>query len=46
MQKFGRMLHLLWRGLTSNAGIFALKYGLVSIALWVPAIATQASGKF
>lgn len=38
VQKFGRRLAVLWRGLTSASGIFALKFGIVSIALWVPAV--------
>ncbi|EIW70668.1 hypothetical protein TREMEDRAFT_73534 [Tremella mesenterica DSM 1558] len=37
-QRFGRRLFLLWKGVTSNAGVFALKYAIVSVALWVPAV--------
>ncbi|GFZ43623.1 hypothetical protein JCM24511_01343, partial [Saitozyma sp. JCM 24511] len=37
-QKFGRRLAALWRILSSSNGIFALKYALVSIAIWVPAV--------
>jgi hypothetical protein len=35
----------MWKGVTSPEGIFALKYALVSIALWVPAVA-PASAQF
>jgi hypothetical protein len=38
-QKLGRGLHAMWKGVSSPEGIFALKYALVSIALWVPAVA-------
>ncbi|WWC66524.1 uncharacterized protein I206_100427 [Kwoniella pini CBS 10737] len=37
-QKFGRTLYHTWQGLTGPSGLFALKYALVSIALWVPAV--------
>ncbi|OCF73911.1 hypothetical protein I204_05757 [Kwoniella mangroviensis CBS 8886] len=37
-QRFGRSLHHLWQGLTGASGVFALKYGLVSVALWIPAV--------
>lgn len=42
-QKLGRHVHTIWRGVSSAEGIFALKYGLVSIALWVPAVAPRSS---
>jgi hypothetical protein len=29
----------MWKGVSSAEGIFALKYALVSIALWAPAVA-------
>lgn len=37
-QRFGRRLAALWNGLVSAQGIFALKYALLTIGLWVPAI--------
>ena len=45
LQKLGRFLHTIFKGVTSPEGIFALKYALVSIALWVPAVA-PASAQF
>jgi hypothetical protein len=44
-QKLGRKVHSAWRGVSSPEGIFALKYALVSIALWVPQVA-PASAQF
>ncbi|KIR70920.1 hypothetical protein I310_05332 [Cryptococcus deuterogattii CA1014] len=38
LQRLGRHIYTLWKGLTGNSGIFALKYALVSIALFVPAV--------
>lgn len=38
VQRFGRGLYRLWQGLTGVNGIFALKYGIVSIALWIPQV--------
>ncbi|ORY33700.1 hypothetical protein BCR39DRAFT_592676 [Naematelia encephala] len=38
VQKFGRSLHAVWHTLSSPNGIFALKYGLVSVALWIPQV--------
>ncbi|KAK8866031.1 hypothetical protein IAR55_001182 [Kwoniella newhampshirensis] len=37
-QKFGRRLAVIWKGATGPAGLFALKYAIVSIALWIPAV--------
>ncbi|WVF70551.1 hypothetical protein IAT40_005342 [Kwoniella sp. CBS 6097] len=37
-QRFGRSIYHLWQGMTSDSGLFALKYALVSIALWIPAV--------
>ncbi|WVR05967.1 hypothetical protein IAU60_002995 [Kwoniella sp. DSM 27419] len=37
-QKFGRSIYTLWKGLSGNSGLFALKYALVSIALWIPQV--------
>lgn len=37
-QRFGRSIHTIWRGLTGVNGIFALKYGIVSMALWIPQV--------
>ncbi|WWC86361.1 uncharacterized protein L201_001236 [Kwoniella dendrophila CBS 6074] len=37
-QRFGRSVHHIWQGLTGASGLFALKYGLVSVALWIPAV--------
>ncbi|KAJ9113890.1 hypothetical protein QFC19_000084 [Naganishia cerealis] len=38
LQRFLRTIGLVWRWQSSPEGLFALKYSLVSIALWVPAI--------
>lgn len=38
LHRFSRSLHTLWRHLSSPEGIFALKYGLVSIAMWTPQV--------
>ncbi|ADV25553.1 Conserved hypothetical protein [Cryptococcus gattii WM276] len=38
LQRLGRHIYTLWKGLTGHSGIFALKYALVSIALFVPAV--------
>lgn len=38
LQRFGRGLYSLWRGLTGVNGIFALKYGIVTMALWTPQV--------
>ncbi len=38
LQRGGRGLASIWDVLTSAHGIFALKYGLVSVALWVPTV--------
>ncbi|WWC58457.1 uncharacterized protein I303_100999 [Kwoniella dejecticola CBS 10117] len=37
-QRFGRSIYHLWQGLTGPSGLFALKYALVSVALWIPAV--------
>lgn len=37
-QRFLRTIGLAWRWQSSPEGLFALKYALVSIALWIPAI--------
>ncbi|WVQ97371.1 hypothetical protein IAU59_004483 [Kwoniella sp. CBS 9459] len=37
-QRFGRSIYHIWQGMTSDSGLFALKYALVSIALWIPAV--------
>ncbi|OCF31124.1 hypothetical protein I316_07256 [Kwoniella heveanensis BCC8398] len=37
-QRFGRSIYHLWQGMSSNTGLFALKYALVSLALWIPAV--------
>ncbi|BEJ11424.1 hypothetical protein CspHIS471_0108460 [Cutaneotrichosporon sp. HIS471] len=37
-QKVGRVVSTTMRAATGNNGIFALKYGIVSVALWVPAV--------
>ncbi|KAK4688328.1 hypothetical protein P7C73_g1783, partial [Tremellales sp. Uapishka_1] len=37
-QKFGRKVAAVWGGVTSVEGAFALKYALVSVALWVPQV--------
>ncbi|WRT64249.1 uncharacterized protein IL334_001180 [Kwoniella shivajii] len=37
-QNFGRLIYQLWQGATGASGLFALKYALVSIALWIPAV--------
>ncbi|BEI95918.1 hypothetical protein CcaverHIS631_0108670 [Cutaneotrichosporon cavernicola] len=44
-QKVGRVVSTAMRAATGNNGIFALKYGLVSVALWVPAVC-KSSAKF
>ncbi|GHJ86374.1 hypothetical protein NliqN6_2776 [Naganishia liquefaciens] len=38
LQRFLRTIGLAWRWQSSPQGLFALKYSLVSIALWVPAV--------
>ncbi|KAJ9117013.1 hypothetical protein QFC22_004671 [Naganishia vaughanmartiniae] len=38
LQRFLRTIGLAWRWQSSPEGLFALKYALVSIALWIPAI--------
>jgi hypothetical protein len=38
LQRSAHRIRAVWRWQTSPQGIFALKYSLVSIALWVPAI--------
>ena len=38
VQRFARRMRAVWQWQTSPQGIFALKYSLVSIALWIPAI--------
>lgn len=42
-QKVGRVLSATARAATGNSGIFALKYGIVTIALWVPAVCTSSA---
>ena len=37
-QQGGRKMYTLWGHLTSARGLFALKYGLVSVALWTPQV--------
>ncbi|WWD17770.1 hypothetical protein CI109_102211 [Kwoniella shandongensis] len=37
-QKIGRGVSTLWKGATGSSGLFALKYALVSVALWIPAV--------
>ncbi|WVQ77075.1 hypothetical protein IAR50_006758 [Cryptococcus sp. DSM 104548] len=38
LQRFGRHVYTLWQGLSGTSGVFALKYGLVSVALFVPSV--------
>lgn len=38
LQRFLRTIGLAWRWQSSPQGLFALKYSLVSIALWIPAV--------
>lgn len=38
LQKVGRVISKVVRGMTGDNGIFALKYGIVTIALWIPAV--------
>lgn len=38
IHRLSRSLAAAWKGFWSDAGIFALKYGTVSIALWIPQI--------
>lgn len=38
VQRFSRRIRTFWGWQTSPQGLFALKYSLVSIALWIPAI--------
>ncbi len=38
LQRFSRRIRTFWGWQTSPQGLFALKYSLVSIALWIPAI--------
>ncbi|KAL7424784.1 hypothetical protein Q5752_000468 [Cryptotrichosporon argae] len=38
LHRVGRRLASLWRHLASNEGVFALKYGLISVALFVPSV--------
>lgn len=44
-QRFLRTIGMAWRWQSSPQGLFALKYSLVSIALWIPAIC-QSSAYF
>lgn len=37
-QKFGRIVSKMVRGMTGDNGIFALKYGIVTLALWIPSV--------
>jgi hypothetical protein len=46
IQKVGRVVSAAARAASGNNGIFALKYGIVTIAFWVPAIAGPASAEF
>lgn len=45
LQRFLRTIGLAWRWQSSPQGLFALKYSLVSIALWIPSI-VQSSAYF
>lgn len=44
-QKVGRAIMHIGRGLSGPNGIYAFKYGFISIALWIPAV-THHSAKF
>lgn len=45
MQRMGRTMAHIWRGLSGPNGLFALRYGIVSIALWIPSV-LPSSAKF
>ncbi|TYJ56489.1 hypothetical protein B9479_002736 [Cryptococcus floricola] len=38
LQHFGRHVYTVWQGLSGTSGVFALKYALVSVALFVPSV--------
>ncbi|OXM76143.1 hypothetical protein C364_06247 [Cryptococcus neoformans Bt63] len=46
LQRLGRHIYTLWKGLTGPSGIFALKYALVSVALFVPAVCENSAQFF
>lgn len=43
LQRFGRLVAWLWQGARGDNGIFALKYGIVSVGLWVPAVCSNSA---
>lgn len=43
LQRFLRTIGLAWRWQTSPQGLFALKYSLVSIALWIPSVVQRSA---